>query len=266
MSELTQKKDLPVISHVTKRNDLPVISHVTKRNDFIEIKYTGFANEEIFDSNVEEDLKKLNPEAKVEKTIVVVGEGMVVPGFDKALENKELNKEYEISLSPKEGFGERDRNLMKTLPLKSFHEQKVDPKAGMLLTLDNSLVKIVAVSGARVTADFNNPMAGKNLRYKFIITRKVEDIKEKSETLFQLFFRLVPEFEVKENSVVVKGPKNFELFVNVYKEKFKELIGKDLVFEEISKEEFEKHLKQISEKHEHEHTHEHSHAREGHEH
>lgn len=225
------------------------MTYLTQKKDFIEVKYTGFANGEIFDSNIPEDLKKLNPDAKVEKMIVVIGEGIVVPGFDKALENKEIGKEYEISLSAKEGFGERDRNLMRTIPLKSFHEQKVNPQAGMLLTLDQNLVKIVAVSGARVIADFNNPMAGKNLKYKFTITRKIEDEKEKSETLFKLFFRLVPEFELKENSVVVKGPKNFELFVNVYKEKFKELIGKELVFEEVSKEQFEKHLKQISENH-----------------
>ncbi len=33
----------------------------TKKGDFVEIKYTGLANNEIFDSNIDEDLKKLNP-------------------------------------------------------------------------------------------------------------------------------------------------------------------------------------------------------------
>ena len=44
----------------------------TKKNDFIELKYTGYANNEIFDSNIEEDLKKLNPKAKAEKFIIVI--------------------------------------------------------------------------------------------------------------------------------------------------------------------------------------------------
>ena len=66
----------------------------TKKKDFIEIKFTGCANSQIFDSNIEEDLKKINPDAKPEKTIIVIGEGMVVPGLDKALEDKELNKKF----------------------------------------------------------------------------------------------------------------------------------------------------------------------------
>ena len=31
----------------------------TKKGDFVEIKYSGYANNELFDSNVEENLKKL---------------------------------------------------------------------------------------------------------------------------------------------------------------------------------------------------------------
>lgn len=232
------------------------MSDLTHKGEFVEIKYSGFANGDLFDSNIEEDLKKLNPNSKVEKAVVAIGEGMVVPGLDKSLEGKEIGKEYEVSFTAKEGFGERDRNLMRTIPLSLFHEQKVDPKAGMLLTLDNALVKIVSVSSARVIADFNNPLAGKNLRYTFTIVRKIDDVKEKSETLFSVFFKFVPQYEIKEKSVVVKGPKNFEMFVNVYKEKFNELIKRDLEFQEISKEEFEKFMKVLQEKnHKHDHQH-----------
>src|SRR3989344_3923047 len=70
----------------------------TKKNDFIELKYTGYANNEIFDSNVEEDLKKLNPKAKTEKFIIVIGQEMTLKSLDKELENKELNKDYEINI------------------------------------------------------------------------------------------------------------------------------------------------------------------------
>lgn len=205
---------------------------LAKNNDFIEIKFAGYANNEVFDSNIEEDLKKVNPEAKPEKTIIVLGQGMLVPGLDKQLENKEIGKQYEIEISSKEAFGPRDRNLIKTIPLKAFTEQKVNPQPGMMLTLDNSIVKIIAVSGARVIADFNNPLAGKDLKYKITITKKVTDDKEKAETLLKLFFRFLPEFEVKENQVIVKGPKELEQGINVYKEKFKELMNKEIVFEE----------------------------------
>ena len=35
------------------------MSEKTKKHDFVEIKFTGKANNEIFDSNIEEDLKKI---------------------------------------------------------------------------------------------------------------------------------------------------------------------------------------------------------------
>ena len=35
-----------------------------KKSDFVEIKYTGYSQGKEFDSNIEEDLKKINPKAK----------------------------------------------------------------------------------------------------------------------------------------------------------------------------------------------------------
>ena len=98
LSAISKKED------TIKRNDLSAISNtgIVKRNDFIEIKYTGYADGKAFDSNIEEDLKKINPEAKEEKTIIVVGQGMVVSGLNRALEEKEIGKKYEISVKAKD--------------------------------------------------------------------------------------------------------------------------------------------------------------------
>ena len=131
----------------------------TKKNDFIELKYTGYANNEIFDSNVEEDLKKLNPKAKTEKFIIVIGQEMTLKSLDKELENKELNKDYEINIKSSDAFGPRKRDLIRTLPLNAFTQQKMNPHPGMILALDNNIVKVIAVSGARGIVDFNNPLS-----------------------------------------------------------------------------------------------------------
>ncbi len=202
-----------------------------KRKDFVEIKYTGFVNGEIFDSNVEEDLKKINPEAKVHKTIVAVGEKMLVPGLDNSLEEKEIGKEYSINVPAKEGFGERMREMVKTIPLKVFTEKQINPRPGMVLSMDDSFVKVLAVSGARVITDFNNPLAGKDLNYKFTVIRKITDDKEKTSALFEFFFKFIPEFEVQDK-IKVKGPKVFEAYVKAFSGKFKDLIGKEVIFEE----------------------------------
>jgi len=74
---------------------------------------------------MEEDLKKIDDKAKPKELIAVIGEGSVVSGFDKALEEKEIGKEYEITLKPKEAFGERKRELVRVIPLKIFLEKKI---------------------------------------------------------------------------------------------------------------------------------------------
>jgi FKBP-type peptidyl-prolyl cis-trans isomerase 2 len=208
-----------------------------KKGDFVEMKFTGYVNGEVFDSNIEEDYKKLDPEGKgkVKKMVIVVGEGMVVSGLDKGLEGKEVGKEYKVSVSAKDGFGGRRRELIRVLPLAKFSEKKVEPRAGMVLALDDNIVKIIAVSGARVTTDFNSPLAGKDLEYKFTITRKVTEDKEKAGALFEILFSFVPSFEIKGKKVVIKGQAGMGEIVKVMGGRFKELTGLELGFEEAEK-------------------------------
>jgi FKBP-type peptidyl-prolyl cis-trans isomerase 2 len=201
-----------------------------KKKDFVELTFTGYVNGNVFDSNDEEDLKKIDPEGKPRALIISIGEGMVVSGLDNALEGKEIGKPYEINVSAKEGFGERRRELVKTIPLKTFIEQKINPYPGMVLAMDNSIAKVITVSGARVMTDFNNPLAGKDLVYKFTITRKLTDETEKTKVLFGFVFRFVPEFEVNEKEVTIFGPKPMEHYVNAFKDKFKDILGKEMKF------------------------------------
>src|SRR5687767_10767564 len=101
---------------------------IVKKGDFVELKFTGLSEGKVFDSNVPEDLKQVSDKAQPEKTIVIVGERMVVKGFDNFLEGKELNKDYEVKISPKEGFGARKAELVRIIPLKVFHQQRLNPQ------------------------------------------------------------------------------------------------------------------------------------------
>lgn len=221
------------------------------KGDFIEIKYSGYANGELFDSNILEDAKKLNKDAKEEKTVIIVGERMVVVGLDKQLEGKEIGKEYTLEINHKEGFGERKRELIKTIPMSAFKGKDVYPQVGMVLALDQYLAKVIAVSGARVIVDLNNPVAGKDLKYSIKVIRKVTEDKEKAEAYFKFFLGVIPEIEIKENNIIVKMQKSLESLLEMHKSRFKELIGKEFLFEE-------KQEKNKEEKNSHEHKHDHS--------
>lgn len=232
-------------------------NEIVQKNDFVALKYSGTANGVLFDSNEEENVKKLHPDAKAEELVIAVSRGMVVPGLDKTLEGKEVGKRYEVVVSAREGFGERRRELVKTIPLRVFHEKNIQPYAGQSLLMDTMTARVLTVSGARVLTDFNNPLAGKELKYSFTITRKVTDEKEKAEALFKVSFKSVPEYEISQEAIVVRGAAVLEGYVSAYGLLFKELLGKELRFvldkkaEEGKEETEEEHEKEEHAGHEH---------------
>ena len=201
--------------------------------DCIEIKFTGYVDGKPFDSNVAEDLKKVNEKAEPERTIIFVGKRMVVPGLDKSFVGKKLNSEYRIKVSHSEGFGQRRKELVKTIPLKVFIEQRVQPKPGAAFILDNQLARIIAVSGARVITDFNNPLSGKDLEYRCTILNRVTDLKDRAETACKLLLRFVPELAVSGTEVTLKGPKVLKVFIEKNQDNFKQLIGVPVMFQEV---------------------------------
>lgn len=208
-------------------------SEIVKAGDCIEISFTGFVDGKPFDSNIAEDLKKINGRATPERTILFVGRRMVVPGLDDSFVGKKLNTKYAIKVPYSQGFGQRKTSLVKTIPLKVFAGQKVYPTPGAAFVFDNQLARVIAVSGARVITDFNNPLAGKDLEYHYTISNLVTDLKERTETVCKLLFRFVPEIAVSGKEVTIKGPAILKKIIEQSQKSFKELVGTEVLFQEV---------------------------------
>ena len=198
------------------------------KKDFVELEFLGrnLTNNEVFDTNITEEAKKIDLKLGGKPLIICIGESMVVKGFDEALEGKEVGKKYSVKLSEDKAFGKRDKKLIQLIPLKMFLAQKIMPEPGMVLALDNNLVRIVSVSGGRVMVDFNNPLAGKEIEYEFTIKRKVSDNKEKINAVQRFFFGQEFEFDIDESSkkAVFKDLKLMPV-LNAFAPKFKDLLG-----------------------------------------
>jgi len=218
-----------------------------QKNDFIEIEFTGKANGEVFDTTNKQEAKEIGIDADVKPIIISVGNQMLLKGLDELIEDKEIEKKYTIHLKPEKAFGPRNPKLIRTIPMKAFKEQNMNPVQGMTLQLDNHIAKILSVSGGRVIVDFNNPLAGKEVDYNFKILRKVTDNKEKINSLQDFFFKQRFEFNVneKDKKVIFKDEK-IKHFVNMIAEKFKEITGFEFVVEEKKEEKEKKDLKNIS--------------------
>ncbi len=220
-----------------------------KKNDFIEIEFTGKikGTDEIFDTNIKVDAPTTNdqrPTTELKPFILSVGHKMLPNGFDADLEGKDTEKSYTLDLKPEDAFGKRDPQMVRMIPTKHFHEQKINPERGMKLALDGQLVKILSSDRGRTLVDFNNPLAGKPVTYTYKINKIVTDQKEKINALQDFLFRKTFEFEIKDKTVIFKIEKQFEPFVKMFAPKFEEILDLKIESEIIKAKEKKKEKKE----------------------
>jgi len=131
-----------------------------KKGDKVKIDYTGTLEDgTVFDTS--EGKQPLEFE---------VGAGMVIKGFDAAIEGMEKGEEKEITLQPADAYGDHNPGLLKKIPRDKLPEGQ-DPKPGMMLALNTPdgkqfPAKITEVDEKEVTIDLNHPLAGKVLNFK----------------------------------------------------------------------------------------------------
>lgn len=207
-----------------------------QKNDFLEIEFTGRVKDGgVFDSNVQEELSKLNPNQEAKPFIFPLGQDMFLKGVEDFLIGKEIGS-YEIELSPKDAFGFRDPSLVQMIPLQVFLDHKINPIPGTVLNFDSRFGKVLTVSGGRVMIDFNGPLAGKEVIYAVNVLRKVESIDEKTKSLIDFIFRRNFEYEIQDTKLILKADKEFKEYAGLFKDKFKEMLNLDLEIQEIEKE------------------------------
>ncbi len=161
-----------------------------EKGDFIKIDYIGrLENGEIFDLTDEETAKKEkvhNPKVKYRPVPVIVGAGFVIKGLEKALSEMKLDERKTVEIKAEDGFGMRDPKLVKVVPKNAF-KGEFEPRQGLVVDFSGVKGRIQSVSAGRVMVDFNNPLAGKNLKYELEIKEKIEDPVKQSEAIFEFF-------------------------------------------------------------------------------
>jgi len=201
---------------------------VFKKKDFIKIEFTGMVKDgDVFDSNIKKDLEKSGIKGEAKPFIFCLGEGMFIKGVDEFLIGKDIGK-YEIQLKPEDAFGKRDPKLIEMLPIKVFIQHEINPIPGVMLNFDGRIAKILTVSGGRVMVDFNNPLSGRELKYKIEVLGKVENQKEKINALNDFFFRQELKFEVKDKKIILNAKKEIAPLLELFKGKYKQILGLEL--------------------------------------
>lgn len=161
-----------------------------QKGDFIKIDYIGrLESGEIFDLTNELVAKEnniYNEKMKYKPASIIVGAGFVIPGLDNALLAMKVGERRVVEVSPKDAFGERKPDLVRTVPEKEF-EGQVTPKPGMIVDFANTRGRIQSVANGRVRVDFNHPLAGKILKYDIGVVEQITQPKEQAEAILDFF-------------------------------------------------------------------------------
>jgi FKBP-type peptidyl-prolyl cis-trans isomerase 2 len=133
----------------------------------VTLDYEGrFENGEIFDTSKHEEHSH--------PLTFTVGEGQVIPGFEKAVLGMNLDEEKEFSIEPEEAYGMPDEMLFQEVP-RSVLPSEPMPEAGMTLVMQtpqgNIPVMISEVKADSVILNLNHPLAGKKLIFKIKILK-----------------------------------------------------------------------------------------------
>jgi FKBP-type peptidyl-prolyl cis-trans isomerase 2 len=130
-----------------------------KENDTVKVHYTGkLSNGQIFDSSLEREPLEVN-----------LGQGMLIPGFEKAIIDMEVNEKKTVNIAKEDAYGEVTKEL--------FHEVKKEqlpqdmaPEVGMGLASKNpdgteNQFRVTAVNEDHIIVDGNHPLAGQDLTF-----------------------------------------------------------------------------------------------------
>lgn len=145
-----------------------------KPGDVVSIDYEGvLENGEVFEST-----------AEIGALDFTLGTGSVMPAFELAIVGMSVNETTEIVLQPKDGYGERQKELLQTID-KSVFGDKQELKVGQILNLNvvkegkthNVPATLIEIGDTTLTVDYNHPLAGHTLTYK-VTVKSIEQSKD----------------------------------------------------------------------------------------
>lgn len=98
------------------------------------------------------------------------GHGMMIPGFEKALEGATEGQTVAFSVTPEEGYGEANEDFVIEVPRTAFPENE-DIQVGWQVTgttPDGHMqpFRVLEVSEEKIKLDGNHPLAGQNLNFE----------------------------------------------------------------------------------------------------
>jgi len=105
-----------------------------------------------------------------EPTLYLQGHGNLLSALEEAMEGKQAGDKFSLSISPEQGYGQRQEGATQRIPIKHLHNFKnLKLKPGMKVSVNTQHgpwdAVVLKVGKFNVDIDANHPLAGKNLEF-----------------------------------------------------------------------------------------------------
>ena len=165
----------------------------------------------LYDTTYEQDAKDAgiyNEKVKYQPMAYIVGSKKLFPALDKAISEAKVGEEFTVEIPAEEGAGARNPKLVETHSVKEFYRQEINPYPGLTVSLGNKTGVVLSVGAGRVKVDFNNALAGHDLKYVMTIAEEITDDAEKAKAIIEADFAAADDFkfEFPGDKVVVTLP------------------------------------------------------------
>ena len=149
-----------------------------------------------------------NEKVKYAPMSYIVGSKKLFPALDKAISEAKVGEEFTVEIPAEEGAGARNPKLVETHSVKEFYRQEINPYPGLTVSLGNKTGVVLSVGAGRVKVDFNNALAGHDLKYVMTIAEEITDDAEKAKAIIEADFAAADDFkfEFPGDKVVVTLP------------------------------------------------------------
>ena len=166
----------------------------------IRLDYKAYLAEtgKLYDTTNEAEAKEadiFNDKYTYEPMAYVVGSGGLFRALDEAIAKAETGVETEVLIPAEDAAGARNPKLIEIYPIREFYKQEINPHPGLQVTLGNRTGHVMSVGAGRVKVDFNSPLAGFDLLYKFTVTAIIEEPAEKAKAIVEVNFGSSEGFE-----------------------------------------------------------------------
>ena len=120
-----------------------------------------------------DDGSEVDSNFEKEPASFAVGDGSLLPGFERALFGLKSGDEATLEILPEEGFGQPNDNNLQTIKRDQFDVES-ELEEGMVFSFADAaggeLPGVVKTFDAdEVTVDFNHPLAGRTLSFRVAI-------------------------------------------------------------------------------------------------